>query len=53
MPNSAWHATQAEAAMSRLHENLRMENQLIVDLIYTLFVKVCIRVHLLHTRTSY
>ena len=26
--------------MGRLHENLRMENQLIVDLIYTLLVKV-------------
>ena len=52
MVDLAWYATQAEAAMSRLHENLRMENQLIVDLIYTLFVKVRSHVHLLHTNQA-
>lgn len=26
--------------MTRIHDNLRMENQLIVDLIYTLLIKV-------------
>lgn len=31
---------QAEELMDKLHENLCMENQLIVDLIFTLFVKV-------------
>lgn len=30
--------------MGRMRENLRMENQLIVDLIYTLFIKVSQRI---------
>jgi len=31
---------QAEDAMGAIHRNLRMENQLIVDLIYTFLVRV-------------
>lgn len=33
---------QAEEAMSAVHRNLRMENQLIVDLIYTFLVRVSV-----------
>ena len=35
-----WSLLQAEDAMSAVHRNLRMENQLIVDLIYTFLVRV-------------